>query len=168
MELLRQASDNYLLSSVSLMMGARPISYWMKTFWDWETDRGPVVTTSFGMPKKLERLQKDPRGSILLWKADGSDMEDKPIILVQGHFEFQKPLEDLKTHDATAWLKYAPRWLRINPDFMSVCLHLLADGKSDHPLTEWFLHRIILKMIPKKITCWRDGDLNNKPEIVER
>ena len=146
MELLRQAADNYLLASVSLMMGERPISYWMKTFWDWETDRGPVVTTAFGMPKKLERIKKDPRGSILLWKSDGSDMEENPTILVQGKFKLQKNLEDFKTHDATLWLKYAPRWLRINPEFMSVCLHLIADGKNDHPLVGWFLHRVILSL----------------------
>jgi hypothetical protein len=167
LKLLRKVADNYLLANISIMMGETPISYWMKTFWDWDTDRGPVVTSAFAMNKKLERIQKNPRGCILLWKSDGSDMEEKPVILVQGKFKLQKNLNELTTHDATLWLRFLPRWYRINPEFMAVGIRLIADGQKDHPLVEWFMHRVIITLIPEKIYCWADSDVNKEPEIVE-
>lgn len=170
MELLRQFVDNCMLANPCYMMGQTPITYWQKPFWDWETDKGPVVTSPFGMFKKVERLNAgaDPRGCLLLWKRDATGIEEPAVIMVQGEWQLQKKLEDFKTHDATVWLKYAPRWVRISPDFMGeMCLSLVAHAQKDQPLVTWFMHRMILTLIPKKIYCWRDGDMDKEPEVVE-
>ena len=122
-----------------------------------------VITTSPAFYKKVSCVKKNPRVSVLFSNSKYSGVEEKAVVLVYGVAKVNENLEenmnyinDLMSNMGECWKKTV--LAKMVKELMSPLAKRLMD---------WYLYRIVIEVKPQKLLIWRDGNLENVPEVLE-
>jgi hypothetical protein len=112
------------------------------------------VTTGLGYPKKADDAVRHPKVSLLFSDPNGSGIDSGIVVLVQGMAEVDD--EDLDANRERYFRESAeklPATVKMHPP------------KLMRKMLDWYYARIYVKVRPERVLVWRDGDLDNPPEI---
>jgi hypothetical protein len=117
---------------------------------------GPTidVTTGLGYPKKADDARRNPKVALLFSDPTGSGVEQPIQVLVQGIAQVDE--DDLDANRE----RYARESLIKLPATKTMHPPQFMRG----PLN-WYYSRIYILVRPERVFVWREGDVNEPPEI---
>lgn len=158
-EWVREVFSRYLTCELSLVGdGESPIAFPMFPLYLKEEDR-LIFATSIATSRKAERIEKNPKVSVLYWNPIGSSLEPAPIILIQGKAALHRGFLHDNPKLMAAYLSTA---IKKMPNTEST-----LNSPLKRRLIDWYLVRLVIEITPHKIHAWRGGDLASEPEIFE-
>ncbi len=146
---VQEIFSNYLICEFSTISRDKPVTLPLLPFYI--PDSGTfVVTSSILFSKKIENMRKNPRVSMLFSNPEGSNV-GKHTVLVQG-------IADCDDSDLDhGWERYLPYWRKKEPPI---------DGfLAEREKFGWFWKRIVVRVEPKRILAWKNGDISRPPEV---
>ena len=146
---VRDVFERYLICEFTTIGGGRPVTFPMLHFYDPESGNF-AVTSSILFSKKVELIKKNSKVSMLFSNPEGSGI-GKHAVLVQGIARCED--SDLDH----GWERYLPYWRKKEPYIDA----FLAEREK----FGWFWKRIVIQVEPRKITAWKNGNLESTPEV---
>lgn len=146
--------DRYRTAEVTTFTpGGTPSTFPLSGRWNPRTSTF-LFTTSVGFARKARNVRRHPKMAILYSYPVGSGLSPAPVVLVQG---------DGRVHDdvaanAPVFAGMAESWADVQPSFRMIW---------SSPRWRWwcryYLTRIFIEVMPRRIRGWRDGDTSGPP-----
>jgi len=120
-------------------------------------DEGTIhVTTGLGYPKKANDAAANPMVALLFSDPTGCELDDPPIVLVQGTASVDdRDLDENRDRYLRESLEKLPREARS-----------MLPPRSLQRLFNWYFTRIYVRIRPERIYVWRGG-LDEEPELLD-
>lgn len=136
----------------------------MPIFW---AERNLFVTlTSIGLPQKAINLRRNPQTSLLFSDPTGSNLENPPIVLVQGQAEVGEKImvtrEDAGPELFEVILFQARKMVQKQP-----AMSLYMRNPLTRYLMDWYFMRLLITIEPRNILWWQDRDYARPPQQLE-
>lgn len=143
--------ENYLICEFTTISNGKPITFPLLYFYE-PTTGVFTVTSSILFSKKVEYMKKNSKVSLLFSNPAGSGI-GKHAVLVQGIAKCED--SDLDH----GWEKFLPYWRKKEP---------YIDGfLAEREKFSWFWKRIVVQVEPRKITAWKNADIEKTPEVFK-
>ena len=155
----------YTAEMTSLARDGTPITWpVLPIFWE---RRGVFVTfTSIGLPQKAFNLRRNPKTALLFSESTGSDLENPPIVLVQGCALAEDRLivsgEDSDPELLEALVNQAQKMIERQP-----AMPLYMSNPVTRYLMDWYFMRLMIVIEPRTITWWEGGSYDHPPQRWE-
>ena len=149
---IKEVFENYLIGEFTTIREGtdRPNTYPMLFFYE---DEEFVMTSSVVFSKKVKAIKENDKVSLLLSNNTGSVVEDRHVVLIQGDAEVDDSDMD------HGWEKYSDQWIKKEP-----IIKFFFDIRDRLP---HFWKRSIIKVKPKSITAWKNGDMSVDPVVIK-
>ncbi len=114
------------------------------------------VTTGLGYPKKAYDARANPKVALLFSDPTGSDLEDPPMVLVQGIADMDD--RDLDANRERYWAESYEK---------------LPGIRNMHPpkflrgAFSWYYTRYYVHVRPERVFIWPRGDVTAEPELLD-
>ncbi len=132
-----------------------PITWPVTAFYD-EGRQEFVASTSIGLPNKAYNIRRNSRVSLLFSEPRASGLQSPPTVLVQGDALVSEAITTLEGLEAV-WEKI----YRFQP-----AAKLTSGSWLSRSLMDWYYMRLILRVAPKRILWWADGDFSQPPQEI--
>ncbi len=152
-EWIKQTLENYVIGELTTSL--KPGTTWPRTYpmlYFYENGE-LVVTSSVVFSGKVSQIKKNPKVSLLLSNNTASGMKERHVVLVQGDATVDE--SDLDH----GWEKYKEAWLKKEP-----LIKYYFDMRNALPE---FWKRSVIRIKPKRIMAWKNGDMSQDPIIYE-
>ena len=148
---IKEVFERYLICEFTTVAHEKPITFPMLHFY--EPSSGVfTVTSSILFSKKVEHVRRHPKVSLLFSNPEGSGL-GKHAVLVQGTATWEDTDLD------HGWERFLPHWRKKEPYIDA----FLAEREK----FGWFWKRIVVQVEARKITAWRDGNMEKIPDVFE-
>ena len=116
-----------------------------------------IVTTAIGLPQKAFNVRRDPRVAMLFSDPTGSGLTRPPAVLVQG--------------DATCPDEIVTGVDELDDLFALIYQRQPAARRSADPISrrlfDWYCMRLLIRITPRIVSWWPEGDFTRSPERQE-
>jgi len=143
--------ENYLICEFTTISNGKPVTYPLLYFYEPSTGLF-TVTSSILFSRKIENIKDNSKVSLLFSNPTGSGI-DKHAVLVQGVARIED--SDLDH----GWERFLNDWREKEPYIDS----FLAEREK----FGWFWKRIVVRVEPKKIMAWKNGNTGENPEVFK-
>src|SRR5262245_8970183 len=143
--------EHYLICEFTTISDGKPVTFPLLYFYEPSTGLF-TVTSSILFSRKIENIKDNSKVSLLFSNPTGSGV-DKHAVLVQGVARIEE--EDLDH----GWERFLTDWREKETDIDSLPAERVKFG--------WVWKRIVVRVEPKKITVWKDGNTARTPEVFK-
>jgi len=159
---IEEVFEKYLTAELTYLDGEIPRTIAVLPYYD-ASKKLIVITTSPAFYKKVACIKKNPRVSVLFSNPKYSGAEERAVVLVRGIAKVRENIEEnlnylinLMINQKECWKKTVLE--RIAEELMSPLAKKLLD---------WYIYRILIEVKPQTLLFWRDGNVENDPELLE-
>ena len=153
----------YLTSELIYISDDYPLATPVTTFYD-EDEESIIVTTSIAFYNKIKCIKSNPNVAILYSRSGYNDIDDEPIVLVQGRAivhdkDFNKNrdyLANLLPKQRESWKKTV--YIKMARELSTFLGRILMD---------WYMIRVIIEVKPHRVFAWHDGNIDKSPDVFE-
>ncbi|MCS7144245.1 MAG: hypothetical protein NZ879_04415 [Archaeoglobaceae archaeon] len=159
---IEEIFQSYLTAEFTYMDGKNPRTIAVLPYYD-SNRKSIVITTSPAFYRKVECVKKNPRVSILFSNSKFSGIEGNAVVLVQGFAKVDEDIEKNMNYLLFLMMNQKDNWKK------TVVAKMVEELMSPlaKKLMDWYVYRIVIEIKPQRILFWRDGNLDNPPEIIE-
>lgn len=161
-EWIEDIFQSYLTAEFSYIDGDIPRTIAVLPYYD-PNRKSIVITTSPAFYRKVECVKRNPKVSILFSNSKFSGIGGNAVVLVQGLARVDEDIDKNMNYIMYLMINQKENWKK------SVVAKMVEELMS--PLAkrvmDWYVYRIVIEIKPERILFWRDGNLDNPPEIIE-
>jgi len=143
--------ENYLICEFTTISNGKPVTYPLLYFYEPSTGLF-TVTSSILFSRKIENIKDNSKVSLLFSNPTGSGI-DKHAVLVQGVARIED--SDLDH----GWERFLNDWREKEP--------YIDDFLAEREKFGWFWKRIVVRVEPKKIMAWKNGNTAENAEVFK-
>ncbi|MEG9194061.1 MAG: hypothetical protein V6S10_01875 [Candidatus Methanoglobus sp.] len=154
--------EKYLTAEFTYLDGEMPRTIAVLHYYD-AKKKSIVITTSPAFYRKVACIKKNPRVSVLFSNPKYSGIEERAVVLVLGIAKVSENVEENLSYLMNLMINHKDCWkktvlTKMAEELMSPLAKRLLD---------WYVYRILIEVKPQRLLFWRDGDVENDPEILE-
>jgi len=143
--------ENYLICEFTTISNGKPVTFPLLYFYESSTGLF-TVTSSILFSRKIENIKDNSKVSLLFSNPTGSGI-DKHAVLVQGVARIED--SDLDH----GWERFLNDWREKEP--------YIDDFLAEREKFGWFWKRIVVRVEPKKIMAWKNGNTAENAEVFK-
>lgn len=161
-EWVEEIFEKYLTAEFTYLDGKIPRTIAVLPYYD-ARRKSIVITTSPAFYRKVACVKNDPRVSVLFSNSKYSGIEGNAVVLVQGVARVFENIEENLHYIMNLMINYRDCWKKRVMEKMAEELRSAIVKR----LMDWYVYRIIINVEPRRLLLWRDGNVENSPEVLE-
>lgn len=159
---IQEIFEKYLTAEFTYLDGKIPRTIAVLPYYD-SKKKSIVITTSPAFYRKVTCVKKNPKVSVLFSNSKYSGIEGNAVVLVQGVARVLENIEENLHYIMNLMINYRDCWKKQVVELMAKELRSAIAKR----LMDWYVYRIIINVEPRKLLIWKDGNLENIPEVLE-
>jgi hypothetical protein len=159
---IEEIFEKYLTAEFSYFDGEMPRTIAVLPYYDAKKKK-ILITTSPAFYRKVECVKRNPRVSVLFSNSRYSGIGGNAVVLVQGIAKVNENIEENLNYLMNLMINYRECWKKRVLERMAKELMLPIVKR----FMDWYVFRIVIEVKPKRLIFWRDGKIENNPEVLE-
>jgi len=161
-EWIEEVFERYLTAEFTYLDGEMPRTIAVLPYYDAKKKK-ILITTSPAFYKKVGCVKRNPKVCVLFSNSRYSGIGGNAVVLVQGIAKVNENIEENLHYLMNLMINYRDCWKKrvlekMAEELMSPIVKWLMD---------WYVLRIVIEVKPKRLIFWRDGKIENRPEVLE-